>query len=93
MQEVQNMLALYGGYSEVIEKTVRYYIEKTDEWKLEGDDKYCLDAKQIAEKILNKQKQYYQYNSDTEEICSYVLIHKTRKDQHQLQGIKELKYS
>ena len=54
MEEVQNMLTSFGGYSEVIEKTVRYYIEKTGEWKLEGDDKYCLDAKKIADKILNK---------------------------------------
>jgi len=48
MEEVQNMLTSYGGYSEVVEKTVRFYIEKTGEWKLQGDDKYCLDAKQIA---------------------------------------------
>jgi hypothetical protein len=54
IEEVQNMLTSYGGYSEVIEKTVRFYIEKTGEWKLKGDDKYCLDAKQIADKILNK---------------------------------------
>lgn len=54
IEEVQNMLSSYGGYSEVIEKTVRFYIEKTGEWKLQGDDKYCLDAKQIADKILNK---------------------------------------
>ena len=54
IEEVQNMLTSYGGYSEVVEKTVRYYIEKTGEWKLQGDDKYCLDAKQIADKILKK---------------------------------------
>lgn len=54
IEEVQNMLTLYGGYSEVVEKTVRFYIEKTGEWKLQGDDKYCRDAKQIADKILNK---------------------------------------
>ena len=54
IEEVQNLLASYGGYSEVVEKTVRYYIEKTGEWKLQGDDKYCLDAQQIADKILNK---------------------------------------
>ena len=54
IKEVQNMLTSYGGYSEVVEKTVRFYIEKTGEWKLQGDDKYCLDAKQIADKILNK---------------------------------------
>jgi len=55
LEEVQNMLAGYGGYSEVVEKTVRFYIEKTGEWNLKGDDKYCSDAKQIADKIL-KQK-------------------------------------
>jgi hypothetical protein len=54
IEEVQNMLTSYGGYSEVVEKTVKFYIEKTGEWKLEGDDKYCLDAKIIADKILNK---------------------------------------
>lgn len=54
MEEVQNMLSSYGGYSEVVEKTVRYYIEKTGEWKLKGDDKYCRDAQQIADKILKK---------------------------------------
>jgi hypothetical protein len=54
MEEVQNMLTSYGGYSEVVEKTVKFYIEKTGEWKSQGDDKYGLDAKQIADKILNK---------------------------------------
>ena len=53
-EEVQKMLTSYGGYSAVVEKTVRYYIEKTGEWNLQGDDKYCVDAKQIADKILNK---------------------------------------
>ena len=54
MEKVQSMLTLNGGYSMVVEKTVRFYIEKTGEWKLEGDDKYCVDANQIAEKILKK---------------------------------------
>ena len=54
MGKVRNMLTSYGGYSEVVEKTVRFYIEKTGKWTLQGDDKYCLDAKQIADKILNK---------------------------------------
>jgi len=54
MEEVQKMLTSYGGYSEVVEKTVRFYIEKTGEWKLQGDDKYSQDAKLIADKILNK---------------------------------------
>jgi hypothetical protein len=55
MKEVQSMLASYGGYSEVIEKTVTFYIESTGEWTLKGDDKYCSDAKLVADKIL-KQK-------------------------------------
>ena len=54
MEEVKNMLAFYGGYTEVVEKTVRFYIEKTGEWKLQGNDKYCLDAKQIADEIMKK---------------------------------------
>ncbi|MBL4707710.1 MAG: hypothetical protein JKY48_04645 [Flavobacteriales bacterium] len=54
LEEVQNTLTSYGGYSEVVEKTVRFYIEKSGEWTLQGDDKYCQDAKQIADKILNK---------------------------------------
>ena len=53
-EEVQSMLTSYGGYSEVVKKTVRFYIEKTGEWKLEGDDKYCRDAQQIADKMLKK---------------------------------------
>jgi len=54
MEEVQIMLMSYGGYAEVIEKTVRFYIEKTGEWTLKGTDKYCLDAQQIADQILKK---------------------------------------
>ena len=53
-EEVQNLLKSYGGYSQVVEKTVRFYIETTGEWKLMGDDKYCLDAKLIADKLLSK---------------------------------------
>lgn len=52
--EVNKMLSLYGGYAEVVEKTVKFYIEKTGEWKLQGEDKYCQDAKKVADKILNK---------------------------------------
>jgi len=51
MEEVQSALDSYGGYTEVIEKTVRFYIEKTGEWKLTGDDQYSIDAAQIAKKI------------------------------------------
>jgi len=53
MEEVESMLASYGGYSEVVEKTVRFYIEKTGKWTLQGDGKYFHDAKQVADKILN----------------------------------------
>ena len=54
MKEVEEMLASYGGYAEVVEKTVRYYIEKTGEWKSQGEDKYSLDAREVADKILDK---------------------------------------
>lgn len=54
LKEVQGMLNEYGGYEEVIEKTVRYYIKKTGDWTLKGDDKYCLDAKIVADKIQKK---------------------------------------
>jgi len=54
MAEVQDMLTSFGGYTEVIEKTVNYYIENTGEWKSRGEDKYSLDAKKIADGILNK---------------------------------------
>ena len=48
------MLETYGGYAAVVEKTVKFYIEKTGEWKLKGDDKYCLDAKEVADRMLSK---------------------------------------
>jgi len=54
MEDVQKMLKSYGGYSKVVEETVWYYIKKTGTWKLEGDDKYCIDAQEFADKILNK---------------------------------------
>ena len=54
MEEINHILTSYGGYDEVVEKTVKYYIEKTGEWKLEGDDKYCIDAKVIAYQLLKK---------------------------------------
>jgi hypothetical protein len=54
LEEVQSMLTSFGGYTEVVEKTVKYYIEKTGTWKLQGDDKYCRDAAKIADKLLNK---------------------------------------
>lgn len=54
LEEVQEMLTSFGGYDKVVEQTVRFYIEKTGEWKLKGDDKYCLDAQKIANKILKQ---------------------------------------
>jgi hypothetical protein len=54
VDEVQVMLDLYGGYAAVVKKTVQYYIDKTGEWKLAGDDKYCQDAKIVADKLLSK---------------------------------------
>jgi hypothetical protein len=54
MVEVNNMLDLYGGYLEVVEKTVKYYIEKTGKWTLEGDDKYSKDAHNFVDKYLKK---------------------------------------
>lgn len=54
LEKVQSMITLNGGYDQVVEKTVRFYIEKTGEWKLIGDDKYCQDAQKIADKVLKK---------------------------------------
>lgn len=51
-EEVEKALASYGGYAEVVQKTVQFYIDKTGEWTLQGDDKYCLDAKKVADEIL-----------------------------------------
>jgi len=54
MEEVKSMLDFYGGYTAVMEKTVQWYIDKTGEWTLKGDDKYCLDAQQVADRLLKK---------------------------------------
>jgi hypothetical protein len=51
-KEVLEMLTSFGGYEEVVQKTVEFYIETTGDWKLQGDDKYCTDAKVVADKIL-----------------------------------------
>ena len=53
-KKVISMLNTFGGYDEVISKTVKFYIDKTGEWTLKGDDKYCQDAKEVADKMLNK---------------------------------------
>ncbi len=52
--EVKSTLASYGGYTEVIEKTVQFYIDKFGEYKSQGDDKYSTDAQAIAEKLMSK---------------------------------------
>ena len=54
LTEVETMLESFGGYSKVIEQTVWFYITKTGEWKLQGDDKYCQDAQLIADEALKK---------------------------------------
>ena len=54
LKEVHNVIASYGGYKEVVEKTVKFYIAKTGKWDLKGDDKFCQDAKRVAEKLLTK---------------------------------------
>lgn len=53
-EEVVKMLASYGGYDQVIEKTVRFYIETTGKWNLKGDDKYCVDARKFADRLEKK---------------------------------------
>ena len=52
--ELEEMIAEYGGYEAVVEKTVRFYIKKTGQWTLEGKDKYCIDAQAVADKFLKK---------------------------------------
>tara|TARA_B100000795_G_scaffold258566_1_gene232740 strand:- start:630 stop:953 length:324 start_codon:yes stop_codon:yes gene_type:complete len=54
LAEVQQTIKTYGGYTEIIEKTVQFYIDKTGEWNLKGDDRYCIDAKKIADRLLKK---------------------------------------
>jgi hypothetical protein len=53
-EKVDKTLTSYGGYDEVIEKTVKYYVDKTGEWTLKGEDKYCLDAQLVADRMLKK---------------------------------------
>ncbi len=53
-KKVISMLNTFGGYEKVVEKTVKYYVDKTGEWTLKGDDKYCQDAQLVANNLLNK---------------------------------------
>jgi len=54
LKEVQNLLDSHGGYDKVVKDTVWFYVKKSGEWTLKGDDKYCQDAQKIADSILNK---------------------------------------
>lgn len=54
LKALKKMLDTYGGYAAVVEKTVKFYIDKTGEWKLAGEDQYCLDAREVADKISKK---------------------------------------
>lgn len=54
LAEVNEIAKSYGGYAELIQKTVRHYIKKTGEWTLKGDDKYCKDAQLVADSVLKK---------------------------------------
>ncbi len=52
LHEVEVMLTELGGYEAVLEKTVRYYIDKSGEYRSRGDDQYAKDAQEIADKVL-----------------------------------------
>lgn len=54
LKEVNTMLATFGGYDVVVEKTVAFYIKTTGEWRQGNDDKYSQDAQAVANKILKK---------------------------------------
>lgn len=53
--KVTSILKSYGGYEKVLKDTVYFYIRKSGEWTLKGDDQYCKDAQKIADKILKKE--------------------------------------
>lgn len=52
--KVTSVLKAHGGYEKVLKDTVYFYIRKTGEWTLKGDDQYCQDAQKLADKILKK---------------------------------------
>lgn len=56
MSEVNTLLEKNGGYDAVVEKTVQFYINKSGEWSLKGDDKYCQDAQKVADRIFKLRK-------------------------------------
>lgn len=53
-KEVNDTLESYGGYTEVIKKTVQFYLDKSGEWSLKGDDQYCVDAQKIANELQSE---------------------------------------
>lgn len=53
--KVDSVLKSFGGYEKVLKDTVYHYIRKTGKWTLQGDDKYCQEAQELADKILKKQ--------------------------------------
>ena len=54
--KVDSVLKAHGGYDKVVKDTVYFYVRKTGEWTLQGDDQYCQDAQKIADKILESKK-------------------------------------
>ena len=50
LSEVEEMLNAHGGYMDVVDKTVKYYIDKTGAWSLAGESQYHKDAQAAAEK-------------------------------------------
>ena len=54
-EEVLKLLDSHGGYLQVIEKTVRFYINKKGAWKSGGEDKYSIDARKIADDLIQKE--------------------------------------
>lgn len=56
LQEIETMINMYGGYDVVVEKTVEYYLNKTGQWKSQGDDQYSQDANKVAARIMKLKK-------------------------------------
>ncbi len=54
LEEVHITLDAFGGYNEVVGKTVKHYIDKTGKWSLNGDDQYCQDANAFAAAMEKK---------------------------------------
>lgn len=70
--QVQELLDEYGGYDQVVEKTVKYYIDKTGKWTLKGEDKYSVDAQRVADTILGEGWLFLNFNSlESSDFCSH----------------------